>query len=132
MTELAMFEKFTSGGVEHRKSFWTTNKRQCLTEVCKTVNLCRLHSFAETSKTNWFSRGPNEFGGGNVASDTFVNGCPAVKSASGAGAQEQVRWEMGLRVERTGGGSSDGCQGSIATFGEGASLKLSRWGVAWK
>jgi hypothetical protein len=59
-------------GVEHRKSFWTTNKVQCLTEVCKTVNLCSLHSLAETCKTNWFSRGPNGFGGGNVVSDTLV------------------------------------------------------------
>ncbi len=71
-TELAMFEEFTSGGVEHQKSFWTANKHQCLTEVYKTVNLCRLHSFAETCKTNWFSWGPNGFGSGNVVSDTFV------------------------------------------------------------
>ncbi len=67
-----MFKEFTSGGVKHQKSFWTTNKCQCLTEVCKTVNLRRLHSISETSKTNWFSRGPNKFGGGNVVSDTFV------------------------------------------------------------
>jgi hypothetical protein len=50
---------------------------------------------------------------------------------------------MGLQVGRTGRGSSNGCrgsittlgdstQGSITTLGEGASLKLSRWGVAWK
>jgi hypothetical protein len=50
---------------------------------------------------------------------------------------------MGLRVGRTGGGSGDRCQGSITTLrdstrgslttlGEGAMLKLSRWGVAWK
>jgi hypothetical protein len=39
-----MLEEFTSGGVEHQKSFWTANKCQCLTEVCKTVNLCRVHS----------------------------------------------------------------------------------------
>ncbi len=51
-TELAMFEEFASGGAKHRKSFWPANKHQCLTEVCKTVNLCRLHSFAETCKTN--------------------------------------------------------------------------------
>ncbi len=51
---------------------WTTNKHQCLTEVCKAVNLCWLHSFLETCKTDWFSRGPNEFGSGNVVSDTFV------------------------------------------------------------
>ncbi len=60
-----MFKEFASGGVKHRKSFWTANKRQYLTKVCKTVNLCRLHSFAETCKTNWFSRVPNRFGGGN-------------------------------------------------------------------
>jgi hypothetical protein len=55
-----------------------------------------------------------------------------VKSASGAGTRERVRWEMGLQVGRTGGGSSDGCQGSITTLGDGAPLKLSHWGVAWK
>jgi hypothetical protein len=70
--ELGMFKEFASGGAEHQKSFWTANKHQCLTEVCKTVNLCRLHSFAETSKTVWFSRGPNRFGGENVVSDTFM------------------------------------------------------------
>jgi hypothetical protein len=65
---LAMFKEFASGVVNHQKSFWTTNKHQCLTEVCKTVNLCRLHSFAETCKTNWISRGPNKFSSGNVVS----------------------------------------------------------------
>jgi hypothetical protein len=55
-----------------------------------------------------------------------------MKSASGAGAQEWVQWEMGLQVGMTGGGSGDGCQGSITTLGEGALLKSSRWGVAWK
>ncbi len=66
-----------------------------------------------------------------------------MKSASKAGAQEQVQWEMGLWVGRTNGGSSNGCQGSITTLGdgargslttlgEGALLKLSHWGVAWK
>ncbi len=70
--ELAMFEEFASGGVKHRKSFWTAHMHQCLTELCKPVNLCRLHSVAETCKTNWFSRGPNGFGSGNVVSDTFV------------------------------------------------------------
>ncbi len=72
MTKLAMFKEFASGGVNHQKSFWIANKHQCLTEVCKTVNLYRLYSFAETRKTNWFSRGLNRFGGGNVVSDTFV------------------------------------------------------------
>jgi hypothetical protein len=67
-----MFEEFTSRGVKHQKRFWTANKRQCLTEVCKTANLRRLHSFAETCKTNWFSRGPNGFCSGNVINDTFV------------------------------------------------------------
>ena len=67
-----MFEEFASGGVEHQKSFWTTNKLQFLTEACKTVNLCRLHSLAETCITSWFSKGPNGFGGGNVVSDTFM------------------------------------------------------------
>jgi hypothetical protein len=43
-----------------------------LTEVCKIVNLYRLHSLAETCKTDWFSRGPNGFGGGALVSDTFV------------------------------------------------------------
>jgi hypothetical protein len=36
------------------------------------VNICRLHSIAETCKTYWFSRGLNGFGGGNVVSDIFV------------------------------------------------------------
>ncbi len=67
-----MFEKLTSGGVKHQKSLWTAHMRQCLTEVCKLVNLCRLHIFAETFKTNWFSRGLNRIGGRNVVSDTFV------------------------------------------------------------
>jgi hypothetical protein len=67
-----MFKEFASGRVEHQKSFWTANKHQCLTEVCNIVNLCRLHTFAETCKTNWFSRGLNRFGGGNVVSDTVV------------------------------------------------------------
>jgi hypothetical protein len=67
-----MFEEFASGGAEHQKSLWTANKRQCLTEVCKTVNLCRLHSIVETCKTDWFSRGTNRFGGGNLVSDTFM------------------------------------------------------------
>jgi hypothetical protein len=70
--ELAMFKEFASGGVEQQKSFLPANMHQCLTEVCKTVNLCMLHSFAETCKTDWFSRGSNRFGGGNVVSDTFV------------------------------------------------------------
>jgi hypothetical protein len=73
MMELVMFEEFTSsGGVEHQKSLWTAKKHQCLAEVCKTVNLCRLYSFAETCKTNWFGRGLDVFGSGNVVSDTFV------------------------------------------------------------
>ncbi len=67
-----MFEEFASGGVKHRKSFWTTHMHQCMTEVCKAVNLCQLHSISETCKTDSFSRGPNGFGGGNVVSDTFV------------------------------------------------------------
>ncbi len=53
-------------------------------------------------------------------------------SGAGAGAREQVRWEMGLREGRIGGGRGKGCQGSIPTLGEGALLKLSRWGVTWK
>jgi hypothetical protein len=67
-----MFKEFASGGVEHQKSFWTAHMCQCLTEVCKPVNLCRLHSFAETCKTHWFSRDPNKFGSGNAVSNTFV------------------------------------------------------------
>jgi hypothetical protein len=67
-----MFKEFASGGVKHRKSFWTAHMHQCLTEVYKPNNLCRLQSFVETCKTDWFSRGPNGFGGGNVVSDTFV------------------------------------------------------------
>ncbi len=50
---------------------------------------------------------------------------------------------MGLQVGWTGGGSNNGCQGSITTLGEGfpgsittlgedALLKLSCWGVTWK
>ncbi len=130
--ELAMFEEFASGWVEHQKSFWTTNKHQCLTEVCKTVNLCRLHSFAETCKTDWLSRGPNGFGGGNVESDTFLKWLSS---------SEECKWGQrtkvgimgdGLQVERTGGGSGNRYRGSITTLGEGALLKLIRWGVAWK
>ncbi len=71
------------------------------------------------------------------------NCSPAVKSASGAGTREQVQWEMGSWVGRTGGGSDNRCQGSITTLGEGAQgllttlgegapLKSGRWGVAWK
>ncbi len=138
-----MFEEFTSGGVKHQKSFWTAHVHQCLTKVCTPINLCRLHSFAETCETNWFSRGPNGFGSGNVVSDTFVKWLSAVKSASGTGARERVRWEMGLQVGRTGRCSNDGCQGlittlgegarcSLTTLGEGALLKSSHWGVAWK
>jgi hypothetical protein len=67
-----MFEDFASGGVEPQKSFWTAHMYQCLTEVCKSINLCRLHSFAVTCKTNCFSRGLNGLGGWNVVSDTFV------------------------------------------------------------
>ncbi len=70
--KLAMFEEFASGGVKHQKSFWTAYMGQRLTEVCKPFNLCRLHGFAETCKTNWFSRGPNRFGGGNVVDDAFM------------------------------------------------------------
>ncbi len=47
MTELAMFKELASGGVEHQKSFWTTHMHQCLTEVCKPINLCRLYGFPE-------------------------------------------------------------------------------------
>ncbi len=72
MTELAMFKEFARGGVKHWKSFWTAHIHQCLTEVCKPINLCRLRSFAETCKTDWFSRGPDGFGHGNVVSDTFM------------------------------------------------------------
>ncbi len=67
-----MFKEFASGGVEYQKSFWTTHMHQCLTEVCKLVILCRLHGLAEPCKANWFSRGPNRFGRGNVVSDIFV------------------------------------------------------------
>ncbi len=67
-----MSEEFASGGVKHQKSFWTNHMHQCLTEVYKPVNLCRLHGFAEPCKTNWLSRGLNGFGSGNVVSDTFV------------------------------------------------------------
>ncbi len=70
--ELAMFEKFSSGGVEHRKSFWTAHIHQCLAEVCKAINLCRLNGFAVPCKTNWFSSGLNGLGSGNVVSNTFV------------------------------------------------------------
>ncbi len=57
-----------------------------------------------------------------------------MKSASGAGAgaQEHVRWEMGLRAGRISGGSGKGCQGSIPTLGEGAPLKSSQRGITWK
>ncbi len=71
-TELAMFKEFANGGVKHQKSFGTAHIFQFLTEVCKPVNLCRLHSFAETCKTDWSSRGPNRFSGGNAVSDAYV------------------------------------------------------------
>ncbi len=73
MKELAMFEEFASGGVEHRKSFLTAHMHQCLTELCKPINFCRLHGLAEPCITDLFSSGPNGFGGGNVVSDTFVH-----------------------------------------------------------
>jgi hypothetical protein len=64
----------------------------------RTVNLCRLHSFAETCKTNWFSRGPNGFGSGNVVSDTFVKWLPS---------GEECKWG-----QRTGAGAmGDGLAG---------------------
>jgi hypothetical protein len=71
-----------------------------------------MHGLAEPFKINGFSSGMNGFGGGNV--------CPAVKSASGAGARERMQWEMGSRVGSTGGGSADRCQDLITTLGEGA------------
>jgi hypothetical protein len=66
-----------------------------------------------------------------------------VKSASGAGARERVRSEMGLQLRNSSGGSADRCRDSIitlgegpcgllTTIGEGALPKLSGWGVAWK
>jgi hypothetical protein len=67
-----MFEEFASRGVKHQKSFWTAHMRQCLKEVCKPVNICRLYGFVEPCKTYWFSRDPNGFGSGNVVSDTFM------------------------------------------------------------
>jgi hypothetical protein len=90
-----MFKEFPSGGVERQKSLWTGNKRQCLTEVCKTVNLCRLHSLAETCKTNWFSRRLNGFGSGNVVSDTFV------KQLSSS---EERKWGRRIRAGAMGDG----------------------------
>ncbi len=61
-------------------------------------------------------------------------GILAVESGSGAGAGawERVRWEMGLRAGRIGGGSGKGCRGSIPTLGEGALLKSSQRGITWK
>jgi hypothetical protein len=115
-----MFKEFASGGVKHQKNFWTAHMHQCLTEVCKPVNLCRLNGFAEPCETNWFSRGPNGFGGVNVASDTFVQ-----RLSSG----EERKWGLrtgagamgdGLAGRKTGGGSNDICRGSITTLGEGA------------
>ncbi len=79
-----------------------------------------MNGLAEPCKTNGFSSGLNGFGGGNVVSNTFVKGCPVVKRASGAGALEWVRWEMGLQVGSTGGGSADRYRDSITTLGEGA------------
>jgi hypothetical protein len=35
-----------------------------------------LRGFAETCNTDWFSRGPNRFGNGNVVSDTFLQWLP--------------------------------------------------------
>jgi hypothetical protein len=132
-----MFEEFASGGVKHRKIFWNTNKHQCLTEVCKTVNICRLHSFAETCKTNWFSRGPNGFGGGNVVSDTFVKWLSCGEERkwgrhTGAGAMGdglagrkywRRQWQRVLRLNQHPWRRR---QGSITTLGEGALLKSSR------
>jgi hypothetical protein len=96
--ELAMFEEFASGGVKHQKRFWTTHMRQCLTEVCKPINLCRLHGLAEPCKTNWFSRGPTGFCNGNVVSDTFVQWLSS---------SEERKWGL-----RTGAGATgDGLAG---------------------
>ncbi len=120
-----MLEEFTSEGVKHQKSFWTALMHQCLTEVCKLVNLCRLRSFAETHKTDWFSRGPNGFDSGNVVSDTFLQWLSGGEERKWVRhTQDRVQWEMGLQVGRTGGCSADGCQGSITTFGEGAQGSL--------
>jgi hypothetical protein len=142
-TELVMFEEFASGGVKHQKHFWTANKCQCLTEACKTINLCRLHSIAETCKTNWFGKGSNGFGGENVVSDTFVKWLSRGEEHKWSRHTGAVQMEMGFWVGRTGGSSGNGCQGSITTLGdgaqgsiatleEGALLKSSHWGVAWK
>ncbi len=59
-----------------------------MTEVCKTIDLCRLYSFAETCKTNWFSTDPNEYGGGSVVSDTFVKWLSS-------GEERKWDWKMG-------------------------------------
>ncbi len=137
--ELAMFKEFASGGVKHQKSFWTAHLRQCLTAVCKPSNLCRPHCFAETCKTDWFSRGSNEFGGGNVVSDTFVQwlvsgeehkwGRCTKKGMMGDGLMGRKGQQRQQRqVPRLG----EGARGSLTTLGEGALLKLSHWGVAWK
>jgi hypothetical protein len=127
-----MFEEFASGGVEHQKSFWTTNKRQCLTEVCKNVNLCRLHSFAETCKADWLSRGPNGFGSGHVVGDTYVKWLSS-------GEERKWGWHMGAGVMGDGIVSKKDHwrqQQRVPRLnhhpGESALLKLSRWGVAWK
>ncbi len=110
-TESVMFKVFAGEEVEHQKSFWTPLMCQCLTEVSKPVNLCRLHSFAETCKIDWFSRGLNGFGGGNVVSDTFVQWqssgeernwglCMGVGAMGGGLAVRKDRWRQQRRAPR--------------------------------
>jgi hypothetical protein len=47
----------------------------------------------------------------------LCNGCPAVKSASGAGAWVRVQWEMGSWVGIIGEGSDKKCPDLITTLG---------------
>jgi hypothetical protein len=90
-------------GSSTKRASGPQKKRHCLTEVCKTVSRCRLHSLAETCKTNWFSRGLNGFGGGNVVNDTFV------------------KW-LSSGKERKWGGRTGAC-----AMGDGLAGRKDRW-----
>jgi hypothetical protein len=138
-----MFEEFASGGVEHQKSFWSTHMCQCLTEVCKAIHLCRLHSFAESCETNWFSRVSNGFGCGNVVSDMFVKWLSSSEEhkwgrCMGAGAMgdglvgRKDRRRQQQRVLRLNHHPWRRCLRLNHHPWRSASLKSSRWGVAWK
>ncbi len=72
-TELATLkENSPVEGLSTKRASGPSTSINVFTGVCKTFNLCRLLSLAETCKSDWFVRGPNRFGGGNLVSDTSV------------------------------------------------------------